>query len=259
MSRTLNLIDILLTTGRHLFMMGRFTEALEPLTRLSGFRSLPEHANEELQSLLAEIYLQQKKYRDARRHLTAAICLRPHKAEYCYLMAVAIEEDEQADGQRADLYYSRAVELEPNEPTYLADYAAYLFKTGKDKVALRQLRKAYTIGITNVEIVGQVAELLRREGHADEATAKVRAALFHSHGSADFRQLWQRHQFALIHMSQQRPRRAGQPTILPFTPAPPSGRYVELGEKTIRIDQAEPLREPKKPAPVPFRRPPQKG
>ena len=40
MSRTLNLIDILLTTGRSLFTMGRFSEALEPLRRLSEFRSL---------------------------------------------------------------------------------------------------------------------------------------------------------------------------------------------------------------------------
>src|SRR5438034_65627 len=49
MSRTLNLMDILLTTGRHLFLMGRYTEALTPLTKLRGFRSLPDHVNEELQ------------------------------------------------------------------------------------------------------------------------------------------------------------------------------------------------------------------
>src|SRR5437870_353906 len=122
MSRTLNLIDILLTTGRHLFTMGRFTEALGPLTKLCGFRKLPDHVNEELQSLLAEIYLQQKKYKDARRHLTAAIALRPLKADYCYLMAVAIEEDDQAERRRAEMYYARALELEPVEPTYWADF-----------------------------------------------------------------------------------------------------------------------------------------
>ena len=49
MSRTLNLVDILLTTGRNLFLMGRFTEALIPLTKLAGFRQLPEHLAEEVQ------------------------------------------------------------------------------------------------------------------------------------------------------------------------------------------------------------------
>ena len=47
MSRTLNLIDILLTTGRHLFLMGRYTEALQPLTRLCEFRKLPRHVLED--------------------------------------------------------------------------------------------------------------------------------------------------------------------------------------------------------------------
>src|ERR1043166_5966596 len=97
MSRTLNLVDILLTTGRHLFLMGRFTEALPPLNKLRNFRILPDHVQEELQSLLAEIALQHRKYKDARRHLAAAIALRPLKAEYFYLMAIAIEEDETAD------------------------------------------------------------------------------------------------------------------------------------------------------------------
>ena len=59
MSMTLNLVEILLNTGRQLFTMGRFTEALNPLTKLSSFRKLPDHVSEELQLLLAEIALQQ--------------------------------------------------------------------------------------------------------------------------------------------------------------------------------------------------------
>jgi tetratricopeptide (TPR) repeat protein len=263
MSRTLNLIDILLTTGRHLFLMGRFTEALEPLTKLRGFRNLPEHVSEELQSLCAEIALQQKRYKDARRHLTAAIALRPNKAEYCYLMAVAIDEDDQADRKRAEIYYSRAVELDAAEPTYWADFAAFLFAIGKTKEALKAIRKAYTLGITDAEIVGQVAEVLRREGYHEEATTKVRAALFHNHGSARFRRLWQQHQFALIHSSQQKQHApvgdSGKAVILPFVPAPQHGKYLELGGKTLRFDQPEPVREPKKREPLPYRRPPKKG
>src|SRR5579862_5715165 len=121
MSMTLNLVDILLTTGRHLFMMGRFTEALNPLTKLSGFRKLPDQVNEELQLLLAEIALQQKKYKTARRHLTAAIALRPRVAEYHYLMGMATVEDETIDHKRAETYFARAVELEADEAIYHLD------------------------------------------------------------------------------------------------------------------------------------------
>ena len=198
MSRTLNLIDILLNTGRNLFLVGRSTEALVPLTKLAGFRKLPRPLQEELQALLGEIHLQQKNYKQARRHLTAAICCRPLKAEYHYLMAVAIEEDQEADRNRAEMYYERVVQLNPEQPAYWADFGSYLFTIDKAKEGLKAIRKAFTLAPTDAEIVGQVAAVLRREGHAEEATTKLRAALFHNHGAQAFRLLWQQHQFELI-------------------------------------------------------------
>jgi tetratricopeptide (TPR) repeat protein len=259
MGKMLNLIDILLTTGRQLVLMGRFTEALQPLTKLSAFRNLPEEALVELQSLLAEIALQQKNFKSARRHLTAAIAMRPLHAEYHYLMALAIDEDIDADRKRAEMYYTRAIELD-GLSVYYVDFGAYLVSIGKSKEGLKMVRKAYAIGIADAEIVGKAADILRREGHVEEATAKVRAALFHNHASTDFRLLWQEHQYALIYAKQQKPRATDQePTILQFTPAATQGKFVELGEKTIRIDRAEPLSKPRGDLPVPFRRPPKKG
>lgn len=269
MSRTLNLIDILLTSGRQLFYMGRYTEALTPLLKLREFRKLPREANEELQSQLAEIYLQQKKYKDARRHLAAAIGLRPLKAEYYYLMGIAIEEDDDADRSRAEMYYEQAVKLEPDQPTYWVDFGSYLFTIGKAKEALKAIGKAFKIGITDAEIVGKVAEVLRREERCNEATAKLREALFRNHGRADFRQLWQQHHFALIHADQTSPTKERSESaashrlvLLPFQPAAQHGRYLELGAKTIRIDQAESLQEPRRKewaAEEEYRRPPKKG
>ena len=93
MSRTLNLVDILLTSGRNLVMMGRFTEALVPLTKLAQFRNLPEYVLQELLALRADIHLQQQDYKEARRQLAAAIALRPLDANNHYLMGIAIEED----------------------------------------------------------------------------------------------------------------------------------------------------------------------
>lgn len=260
MSRTLNLIDILLTTGRHLVTMGRFTEALEPLTKLSGFRSLPDHALEELQSLLADVHLQQHRYVEARRHLAAALTLKPLKAEYHYLMAIAIEEDERADWKRAEMYFARAVQIEADNPAYWVDFGSYLFKMGKAKQGLAAIRKAFALATTDVDVVGEVAAILRREGYFDEATTKLRSALFHNHGAQRFRLLWQQHQFHLIRADQEkkqsRANGTDRPVILPFVATPRHGKYLELGAKTIRIDQAEPLSEPKEKAPQPYRRPP---
>ena len=260
MSRTLNLIDILLTTGRHLAGMGRFTEALEPLTKLSAFRDLPEHAFEELQSLLADVHLQQGRHREARRHLAAALALKPLKAEYHYLMGIAIEEDSRADRKRAEMYFARAVQIESDNPAYWIDFGSYLFKVGKAKQALGAVRKAFALAMADADIVGEVADVLRREGHFEEAATRLRSALFHNHGAQRFQQLWQLHQFHVIQQHQKSNHAEGidQPVILPFEATPRQGKYLDLGARTIRIDQAEPLAEPKGKTPQPHRRP-QKG
>lgn len=266
MSRTLNLVDILLTTGRHLVLMGRLTEAITPLTKLAQFRKLPRHVLEELNSLLGDIYLQKRDFIKARRHLTAALAANPREADHHYRMAIAIDEDKDADRERAEFHYNRAVELEPEQAIYWADFGSYLFSVGKAKQALRAIRRAYARGINDAEIVGQVAGILRNEGHEAEATTKLRAALFQNHGDQRFRQLWQQHQFQLIYLAQERKRDAKmrddvEPVILPFQPAPATGKYIELGNKTIRIDPPESLKEPQTKTPhdtQPHRRP-QKG
>jgi tetratricopeptide (TPR) repeat protein len=266
MGRTLNLVELLLTSGRHLCEIGRTTEALDVLTRLAGFRQLPSHIVEEIQALLADIHMQRENYVRARRHLTAALAFRPLNAEYHYMMAIAIEEDDHADLKRAEMYYARAVQEEPDNASYWADYGSYLFRIGKTKSALKAIRKAYKLALHNPEIVAQVGEVLRREDYHEEATTKLRAALFHNPGDLRFREVWQEHQFLSISDQQKRQqdvekrgdRRQG-PVLLPFTPEEQTGKYLELGEKTFRFDEAEPANDPRSPMRLPFRKPPMQG
>jgi tetratricopeptide (TPR) repeat protein len=229
------------------------------LTKLAGFRNLPEHVLQELHSLRADVHLQQQDYKEARRQLTAAMSLRPLDARNYYLMAIAIEEDETADLKRAEMYFAKAVELDPEAAAYWVDFGSYLFKIAKTKDGLKAIRKAFTIDMADADIVGEVANILRREGHFQEATTKLRAALFANHGAQAFKLLWQQHQFALIHAQQEvKSKRRGhdEPVILQFTPQPTNGKYLEIGGKTIRFDQPEPLKEPAKKMPTPYRRPP---
>jgi tetratricopeptide (TPR) repeat protein len=261
MSRTLNLIDMLLNSGRHLHGIGRNQEALDVLTRLADFRKLPTHVVEEIQTLLADLYMQRENYPKARRHLTSLLALRPLKAQYHYLMGLAIEEDDDADLKRAEQYYALAAELEPDNAAYWVDYGTYLLRIGNRKMGLKAIRKAYALDTHDPDIVAQVAEALRNEDRFEEAGTKLRAAFFSNHGDERFHRLWQQHQFQMIREEQQQKQRVALgrkkgPVILPFAPAASTGKYADLGEKTIRIDQAEPLPGPKSPMPVPFRRPP---
>jgi tetratricopeptide (TPR) repeat protein len=205
--------------------------------------------------------MQRENYSQARRPLTAALAFRPLKAEYHYMMAIAIEEDDEADLKRAEMYYAQAVELEADNATYWADYATYLCRIGNRQTGLKAIRKAYMLGITAADVVGQVAEVLRQEGCFEEASTKLRAALFRNRGDERFRRIWQHHQFQKLHEEQQQSQRAATgrkkgPVILPFAPLPQTGKFVELGGKTLRLDRAEPQRGPRSPLPLPFRRPP---
>jgi tetratricopeptide (TPR) repeat protein len=261
MSRTLNLIELLLNSGRHLRDLGRTAEAIDILSRLADFRKMPADVIEEIQALLADLHLRQENYSKARRHLTAAMAFRPLKAEYHHQMALAIEEDEHADRKRAAMYFERAVELDADNAEYWLDYGSYLCRGGKIRAGVKALRKAFSLGIADPEVVGQVAEVLRSVDRFREAATKLRTALFRNRGNERFVRLWREHQFLTLSAQQRRLRKAAPdgkkgPVILPFTPAEQTGKYVELGEKTIRIDQAEPIGKPRSPLPLPFRRPP---
>src|SRR5262245_37011245 len=116
MSTTLNLLDVLLARGRNFASHGNGTEATRILERLASFRSLPPALAEETQSELADLAFARRDYKNARRHLSAALARSPENADYHYRMAVAIEEDAEVDDRRAGVYYRRALALEPANP-----------------------------------------------------------------------------------------------------------------------------------------------
>ena len=63
MSTTLNLVDHLLSRGRHLQEIGREQDTLHVLERLACFRQLPAKVAEETRVLLAELLLERAKER----------------------------------------------------------------------------------------------------------------------------------------------------------------------------------------------------
>ena len=66
MSKTLKLIDRLLTMGRNFQALERHREALRLLGRLAAFRELPADVAEETQVRLAELWLRRRKHQRAR-------------------------------------------------------------------------------------------------------------------------------------------------------------------------------------------------
>jgi Tfp pilus assembly protein PilF len=254
MQATLNLVDHVLAMGRRFQEIGRQRDALTLLTRLSDFRHLPADAAEETQARLAELHLKRRRFRRARRHLTAALRHQPDNARYHYLMATALQMDDEGNLERAADHYRRALELDPGHVKCLADFGLLLVRQGQAEEGVARLREAVEKAPDDAEVLGKLVKGLRLAGRSDEARQAVRLALFRHPHAPRFRQLWNEYQFhharqqceaarlkragadeeavllPFVRVVQDTPTGGGTPTILRHEEARP-GRGVRRGEQ----------------------------
>ena len=246
MSMTLNLVDRVLARARHLRAVGRTDDALSLFERVAGFRDLSAAAAEETQVQLAELHLRRRRFRRARRHLTAALAHRPDSARYHYLMGRAVNGGSAADPRRAAEHYRRSLELKPDQPRCLCAYGTLALQLGRREEGLTCLRRAVELAPDDPETVRQAAAGLRQANEAGEALAVLRAAHFRNPHDARFRKLWADFQFRQLRREQETARLGDEdgdegPVLLPFvrlTAAAPRER------KIIRHDAPAPLPPP---------------
>jgi Tfp pilus assembly protein PilF len=195
MIATLNLVDHVLAMGRRYQEVGRHRDAVTALTHLARFRYLPAEVAEETQARLAEIHLKHRKYKQARRHLTAALRHQPDNARYHYLLASALQAEEGGDLDRAAEHYRQALELDPGHLKCLADYGQLLLRLGQTEEGLQRLREAAERAPEDVEILGKLVKGLRLSGRTDDARSVLQTALFRNARSPRFRKLWDEFRF----------------------------------------------------------------
>ncbi|HWG43018.1 MAG TPA: tetratricopeptide repeat protein [Gemmataceae bacterium] len=224
MMPNLNLVDHVLALGRRYQEVGRHRDAVTVLTRLSRFRYLPAEAAEETQSRLAEIHLKRRKYKHARRHLTAALRHQPDNARYHYLLATALQAAEGDDLQRAEEHYRRALELDPGHIKCRADHGLLLLRLGQTEEGLTRLREAAERAPDDVEVLSKLVKGLRLSGQSEEARSRLQVALFRNARSPRFRKLWNEFRFQQARRRRDTERlqngdgaaEGDQPILLPF-------------------------------------------
>jgi tetratricopeptide (TPR) repeat protein len=255
MSTTLNLVDHLLSRGRHLQEIGREQDALSLLERLAGFRQLPPKVAEETQVRLSELLLDRGEFESARRHLTAALLHRPFSARYHFLMASALEADDKGDDRRALEHYRLSLEIEGDQPECLGEAGLLALRLGKVAQGLRWLRRAVELAPDKPEVVARLVDALSEIGRTNEARLTLRAAMFRNHRDSRFRKLWTDFHFHELREEQETLRQTRweinsdeeKPVFLPFlrpvSPPPPAA----ASSKRVRRDSASPLPSPHSP------------
>ena len=250
MIATLNLVDHVLALGRRYQEVGRHRDAMTALNRLSRFCFLPAEVAEETQARLAEIHLKRRKYKQARRHLTAALRHQPDNARYHYLLATALQAEEGGDLDRAGEHYRRALELDPGHLKCLADYGQLLLRLGQTEEGLVRLRKAAERAPDDVEILGKLVKGLRLSGRTDEARSVLQMALFRNARSPRFRKLWDEFRFQQARRRREAERlqqseedaAAEPPVLLPFVRVVNEESPASACPTIVRHDEARSLR-----------------
>jgi len=244
MSRTINLIEGLLRTARHLQDNGQTLSAVDILRRLADFRQLPAEVAEEAHRRIAELHAQREEFRKARRHMAIALTYAPQRADYHHRMACWIEADSDAAIERAGRHYRRAVRCDSDNAEYWVDYGDFLLDAGRTAAGCKALRRAARLAMSDPDIIGRVAESLRQSDLWDEARTLLRRAMFQSSRDRRFRALWQQHQFAQLQFEQQIraesavPSVRSVPRLLPFLRTVPASSRQVVDGKVIRLDAA---------------------
>lgn len=248
MSMTLNLVHRLLAMGRKYQVIGRTHEAFQILNRLVGFKALPSQIAEEAQFRLARISLKRRNYRRARRHLTAALLHAPQNPRYHYLMARAVNKDDQADPRRAADHFRQSLQANPDQPRCLSHWGLLALRLGQSEEGLRSLRRAVELSPDNPAVVSKLAAGLGDLGQVDEARQVLRTALFRNARDLRFRKLWTDFQFLELRRSQKDSSRhasaddAQEPVYLPFIS--PTQDEARSPEKVSRRDEKSNLPSP---------------
>jgi tetratricopeptide (TPR) repeat protein len=178
---TINMAQALLDRGRKLWEQDRYEEASKLLSRLLALRVLSPQVAERAQFYLGDIQLAQGHYSKARRHLAAAIGSGIGIGETHFLMACALEWDDESDVDAAYKHYRKAVELEPGQPLYSSAYALMRIRRRPDprkydRDALRRLRAAFSASPDDQDIVYNYALGLVEMGRRGEAQLILRRA-----------------------------------------------------------------------------------
>lgn len=246
MNDTLNLADHLLALGNHYHDVGRPQDAHEVLTQLIDFRTLsPQIAGQAL-LVLAEIQLKRRRYKKARRHLTAVLACDNDSATTHYLMAVACREDNLP--RRAVRHFARAIELDPTDVKCRGEYGQHLIQVGRTDDGIEHLLRAREDAPNDLDALGRLVAGLRQAGKLDEARDILRKSRFDFPRSAAFDKMARDFQFQILRQQQEFDRlqaeamtNGDKPMLLPFTrheaheslPRPKKHRFIHKMDDKI--------------------------
>src|SRR5262249_32173636 len=149
-----------------------------------------------------EIYLDHRRYRQARRHLAAALLHQPAHAGYHFLMARAEYAEDTGDPIQAAQHYRQTLALDPNQPPCFTENGPLALEQEEIEDGIKALHQAVELAPNDPEIVSQLVDGLCGCDRQDEAQSVLQAARFRNPRDGRFLQLWRDFQYQQLRAEQ---------------------------------------------------------
>ncbi len=222
MSKTLNLIDHLFTSGRHFLGLGHLTRARLIFEHLSRLENLSPTDFQEVHEHLADIAWRQGDFQRASRHQVTLGSLDPQDAKHHHRLGKSLVQEGKRDEALEQM--RQAVQLDPKHAEYHADLGQLALDLDLDAEATAALRRAAELAPNEFAVVRTTSLSLVEAGLGDEARRFVRAAQFRNSRDRRFHDLWYDVQYQITHRQIKQPGR----TILSF----------EIDGQQFRLDRS---------------------
>ncbi len=241
MTGTINLVDQLFQRGIRYQQQQQNSSAIRVFKQLNALASIGPHLKSQAQGRLGLLYLKQRKYRQARRHLQAALQLHRQDAwKHHLLLGLAWAYDRVAGCvHQARRHFTEALRQKPHSATLRGVVGLALVHAGEYELGTDWLRQALTEVPMNGRVLRRAVRGLFLAGQVEEAKQTVLEALFRHPRNEDIRRLYSQLRLAITRQEQQRESFSDeQPILLPFV------RLISerLDEpRAVREDDAETL------------------
>jgi Flp pilus assembly protein TadD len=170
----------------------------------------------EVHRLASELYREAGRFATARRHLRAALKLRPGDAELFHELGWAYADDPYGCDRRAARAFRRAVRLSATHPQYRAALGLALIRLNRVKPGLRHLEHAITLAPTDETTLSLALTATREAERPDLGLKWLSAAVFLAPSNPRLASLRDRAKFDVARLQQAAQSRTHRRSTVPF-------------------------------------------
>lgn len=199
--------------------LGLEIKAAKIFRSLTRFQDLPKVIAEQTQLHLGEIALNQKRFKQAARHLSVALNYNENNANYHLLMGKALAAGGNGNLKQAVIEFRACLKNDPKNVKALRFLGVSLIHLNKAIIGVGYLTRACKLQPNNLELLKLLVRHLQEQNQYDEARACITKALFFNNSNPKFKCLWNSFLFHEARINQQNandPNLEQRQLVLPF-------------------------------------------